>query len=424
MQFHHFLLQLRPLQSIKEHVMKSKSLFYLILLTLFVSLSPPMHAQTYSVLHEFTANYFSPWAGVTIRGSALFGTLNNAPNCGTVYQLTHSGSNWLFSTIAAPTNGCNPAGRVVFGPDGHLYGATAGISYGPWGDVFKLTPQSGPCRDVACYWTVDDLHDFGSGTDGRNPGGGDLIWDQQGNMYGTTMGGGTSGLGAVYELTPSGNGYTESVLYSFSGGFDGEDPSSGLVFDNKDNLYGTTAFGGGGAGTIYELTYVPGIGWTEHVLYSFQNGNDGRYPGGGLIFDSAGNLYGTTSDGGSGGAGTVFELSPSGDTWTFKLLYSFSGQSYCGCGPRAALTMDGTGNLYGTTYAIGINELGNVFKLSNTQNGWVYTSLHDFNVTDGMRPVSNVSIDADGTMYGTTTGGGDLNCNGGAGCGVVWMIKP
>jgi len=403
--------------------MKLKVLVCLILLAFVASLSTAVHAQTFSVIHSFTGGTGGalPWAGVTIRGNTLYGTTSGIyGSCGSAYQLTHSGSNWLISTLAGL---CDPVGRVVFGPDGHLYGTTRGVSNGPWGEVFKLTPQVGPCKDVACYWTVSDLHDFGSGTDGRNPGNGDLIWDQQGNMYGTTQWGGTSGAGTVYQLTPSGNGYTESVLYSFSS--DGWAPGAGLVFDKKGNLFGATYWGGTkNIGTVFELTYVPGVGWTEHVLYSFQNGSDGRYPGTGLVFDSAGNLYGTTSDGGSGGGGTVFELSPSGDTWTFKLLYSFSGPSYCGCGPGAALTMDGAGNLYGTTYGDGIYGAGNIFKLSNTQNGWVYTSLHDFAGTDGFAPVSNVSIDTDGTMYGTTTGGGDRNCNGGAGCGTVWMIKP
>jgi uncharacterized repeat protein (TIGR03803 family) len=275
---------------------------------------------------------------------------------------------------------------------------------------------------------VNDLHDFGSGTDGQGPGLGDLIWDQQGNIYGTTAGGGTTGEGTVYEMTPSGNGYTESVLYNFSGP-DGEGPWDGLVFDNKGNLFGTTIYGGLynncnadniNCGTVFELTYVVGVGWTEHVLYDFQDASDGAYPVGGLIFDSAGNLYGTTTTGGSGGGGTVFELSPSGNTWTFKLLYSFSGQ-----GPWAALTLDGAGNLYGTAYAAGIYNNGSVFKLSNTQNGLVYTSLHDFTGgTDGGNPSGNVSIDTDGTFYGTTLAGGDLNRCEGYGCGVVWMIKP
>ena len=405
--------------------MKLQTYFYSIVLTLLTSLIPAVHAQTFSVIHAFTAGTegAGPAAGVTIRGNTLYGTTAGFGDigCGTVYRLTHAGSNWLLSTLSALNldNGCDPYARVVFGPDGHLYGTTSGYLQGHGGTVFKLTPQPGPCKDAACYWTLTDLHDFGLGTDGMWPSWGDLIWDQQGNMYGTTRSGGTSNMGTAYELTPSGNGYTESVLYNFSGP-DGANPPAGLVFDNKGNLFGTTLYEGG-VGTVFELTYVVGVGWTEHVLYNFQNASDGRYPLGGLIFDSFGNLYGTTTAGGSGGSGTVFELSPSGNTWTFKLLYSFSGN----VGPYAALSMDGAGNLYGTTWSCGIYNFGNVFMLSNTQNGWVYTSLHDFTGgTDGGGPWSNVAIDTDGTLYGTAGSGGDMNCNGGGGCGVVWMIKP
>ncbi len=285
-----------------------------------------------------------------------------------------------------------------------------------YGSVFKLTSPVAICKTAACYWTVKDLHDFSSGTDGSAPDG-DLIWDQQGNIYGTTIEGGTTGFGIVYELTPSGNGYTESVLYSFSGP-DGAYPIAGLVFDNNGNLFGTTESGGSiGRGNVFELSYVVGIGWTQHVLYSFQNAGDGEEPLGGLIFDSAGNLYGTTLDGGSGGGGTVFELSPFGNTWTFKLLYSFSGGFRCG--PGETLTTDGAGNLYGTTGCGGLYNEGSVFRLSNTEEGWVYTSLHDFTGgTDGALVDSNVSINTDGSLYGTASEGGDY------GYGTVWMIKP
>ena len=398
--------------------MKSKILFYLILLTFFASLIPAVHAQTFSVIHTFTGGAGGGWpsAGVTIRGNALYGTtFGDYGNCGTVYQLTHSGSKWLFSTLAALPHNCSPAARVVFGPDGHLYGTSGGGTFGQ-GTVFKLTPPVGICSTVACYWTITDLHDFAY-TDGADPKGGDLIWDQQGNIYGTTDGGGTYGGGTVYELTPSGNGYTESVLCNFPCP-DGAFPWAGLVLDNKGNLFGTTGQGGYGVGTIFELSYVVGVGWTEQVLYSFQDASDGRYPVAGLIFDSSGNLYGTTNLGGSGGAGTVFELSPSGDAWTFKLLYSFSGPENWACGPSATLTMDGTGNLYGTT-ACGNYTSGSVFKLSNTENGWVYTSLHDFTGgTDGRSPSSNVTFDTEGNLYGTTGQGGTY------GRGVVWMITP
>jgi uncharacterized repeat protein (TIGR03803 family) len=404
--------------------MKQKTLVYLSLITLFASLSSVAHAQTFSVIYNFTegADGNWPYAGVTIRENALYGTTSGFSNqsCGTVYQLTQSGSNWLFSSLAALPKDCNPWARVVFGPDGHLYGTSwAG---GSWraGTVFKLTPPVGICKTVACYWAVGDLYDFGPGPNAEVPGFGDLIWDQQGNIFGTTEAGGISGYGTVYELTPSENGYTESVLYSFALPTGGG-PRSGLVFDNNGNLFGTTSGGGSNnAGTVFELTYVPGAGWTEHVLYNFQDDAiDVDFPMGGLILDATGNLYGTTASGSCRG-GTVFELSPSGDTWTYKLLYAFPD----GGDPEATLSMDGAGNLYGTTACGGIYKGGTVFKLSTTENGWVHTSLHDFAGTDGSYPVSNVSIGTDGTLYGTTLEGGDLNRCGGSGCGVVWMIKP
>ncbi len=148
---------------------------------------------------------------------------------------------------------------------------------------------------------------------------------------------------------------------------------------------------------------------------------DGYGPSAGLVADSFGNLYGATTYGGNDPyGGTIFELSPSGDTWTFNVLYSFSG----GGGPSASLTMDTAGNLYGTTVGDGAYRGGNVFKLTNTANGWVYTSLHDFmGGLDGSNPQSQVAIDTDGTLYGTTYYGGGGNC-GYLGCGVVWMIKP
>ncbi len=133
--------------------------------------------------------------------------------------------------------------------------------------------------------------------------------------------------------------------------------------------------------------------------------------------DSFGNLYGATSDSGVSGGGTVFELSALGDTWTYKLLYSFSGSS--GCGPFATLTMDAAGNLYGTTRCDGVNHFGSVFKLTNTGNGWIYHSLYDFTGrVDGGNPTGKVTIDTDGNLYGTATNGGSLDY------GVVWMIKP
>ncbi len=153
--------------------------------------------------------------------------------------------------------------------------------------------------------------------------------------------------------------------------------------------------------------------WVPTTLYSFANGNGPNSAG--LVVDGNGNLYGATRYGGSGGGGTVFELSPY--NWMFNPLYSFTGDP--ACGPFASLTMDSAGNLYGTTYCHGANHYGSIFKLTNTANGWVYASLHDFTGgSDGAYPNSTVTIDADGTLYGTASQGGSNNY------GVVWMIKP
>jgi uncharacterized repeat protein (TIGR03803 family) len=196
-----------------------------------------------------------------------------------------------------------------------------------------------------------------------------------------------------------------------------------MAFDNAGNLYGTTYFGGTtNNGTVFQLT-PSGSGWTEKVIYNFQDGTDGRYPYSGLIFDGSGNLYGTTTDGGTGGGGTIFELSPSGGGWTYAVLYSLPGPAGDSCGPAWALTMDGPDILYDTTQCDGKNSLGNVFKLTNTNGVWTYTSLHDFagGSNDGQYPASSVTVDSSGNLYGTAFSGGTGTACGG-GCGVVWEI--
>ena len=393
--------------------MKLKTLFSLILLTLLASLVSAMHAQTFSVIYSFTnhADGKYPSTGVTVRGNVLYGTMSQP--CGTVYQLTHSGSAWQYSTLAALPNNCGPNARPVFGPDGHIYGTSGGGGAYGGGTVFKLTPPVGICRTVACYWTITDLHDFNFNTEGYDPGNGDLIWDQQGNIYGTTEYEGCCGGGTVWELTPSGNGYTETILYSFSSfdGLDGAIPVGGVVLDNKGNLFGTTLQGGANnLGTVFELTNVPGVGWTEQVLYNFQGTGDGENPEVGLTFDSAGNLYGTSS-GDCCTGGTVFELSPSGNSWVFTTLYSIPDGGH----PYGGVVFGPDGALYGTFLGTGSSG-GSVFKLTKTQNGWQYTSVHEFGVYE--YPLCTVAIDTQGNLYGTMNEGGTYDY------GAVWMIQP
>jgi len=261
------------------------------------------------------------------------------------------------------------------------------------------------------------LYNFGGVQgDGEQPSG-VLIFDAAGNLYGTTRIGGANEWGTVFELTPNGNGtWTEEVLYSFgSQPHDGIEPSGALVFDSAGNLYGTTQSGGtGGFGTVFELTPNGNGSWTESILYSFGSAPDGNGPTGGLIFDAAGNLYGTTQYGGPYAYGTVFELTPnSNGTWAEQILHNFRGFKTDGRYPRAGLVFDAAGNLYGTTFNGGSTyQYGAVFEMTpKTGGGWNEGLLHSFinNNIDGNYPESKLVLDAAGHLYGTTSLGGPYN---------------
>ena len=274
-----------------------------------------------------------------------------------------------------------------------------------------------------------------NGTDGYWPYAG-LVSDAAGNLYGTTYRGGAFGGGAVFELTPSTGGtWTETVLYSF-GSYNGDGffPEAGLIFDAAGNLYGTTYVGGAygmpeGYGTVFQLTPTLSGGWTETVLYSFGSYGDGRFPQAGLIFDAAGNLYGTTPVGGATGGGTVFKLTPgAGGTWMETVLWSLSGH------PQGGVTFDAAGNLYGTATSGGLKGqgcdysnyrlCGTVFELTPGTNGkWTKKDLHMFKAfdrKDGANPLAGVIFDAAGNLYGTTVGGG----TGCTTCGTVFELTP
>ena len=395
-------------------------------------------AQQFKVIYNLNTFYGSgstPWAGVTIdRASNLYVTTKGgggSGDFGTVFMLSPSPSSagWSYSPVYAfggGNDGANPYDRVVFGPDGNLYGATAsggGAAYcsgfGGCGTVFKLNRQGGS-------WQETVLYRFQGGNDGLAPYSGDLVFDQAGNLYGTTSGGGYfggycsgQGCGIVYKLTASGEDCRESILYSFGAGDDCAWPTSGVVFDNAGDLYGLAG------PAAYELS-PSGSGWTERTIHQFTQDQGGSF--GGLIFDGAGNLYGATYYGGLDSIGTVFELKPLGGDWTYSLLHSFSTMSARGAhplfgGPMSSLTIDAHGNLYGTTYQDGRWGWGSVFKLTPSGSGWTYTSLHDFckdvrPCIDGANPAGGVTLDANGNLYGTAEYGGT---NSG---GVVWEITP
>ena len=405
------------------------------LLVLFALVaSQSAQAQTFTVIHRFLGeDGASPFAGLTMDGSGrLYGTTvgGGASGHGTVFRLRRSGSSWVLAPLysfAGGNDGADPQSRVVFGPDGSLYGTTVqGGSSGCGGEgcgtVFGLRPPSTACKAALCPWTETILHAFSGVSDGGQPLG-DLIFDDAGNPYGTTPIGGGYGAGNVYQLTPSGGGWTENNLYGFLRFGTLQLPFAGVTRDKAGNLYGTAV--GGDYGGVFALT-PSGSSWVYNQVYVLQGGVEGGVPRAGLIVDEAGNLYSATASYGAGGGGTVFELMPSNDGWGFSVLYSFVGVCCNEVGPWATLVMDAAGNLYGTTFGDGAYGLGSVFELSPGPSGWTYTSLHDFTGgNDGANPVSNVIFDASGNLYGTaSTGAQKYNCPNGNGCGVVWEITP
>ena len=379
-------------------------------------------AQSLQVLYTFTGELdgAQPYSGVTRdRFGNLFGTThsgNQGTNWGNLYELQSRNGHWVFRALSL-FDGALESG-VVFGPNGTLYGTSPNnISHYPHGYVYNVRPPINAfCHSVICSWDQTILYGFSGGNDGWAPRFGSIIFDQAGNMYNTTSLGGANGVGVVFEMSPSGSGWSEQPIYTFSGP-DGAKPYSGVIFDGTGNLYGTTTQGGQhNQGAVYELT-PSGGGWTQQVLYSFQGTSDGATPTGTLVQDTAGNLYGTTITGGSGGGGTVFELSPSGGSWNFNLLYSFTGGA--NCGPWGALSFDAQGNLVGATVCDGANNDGNVFRLTNSGGTWTYSSVYDFTGgNDGRFPYCSVVFDSAGDMYGTAYGGGTYNK------GTIWEITP
>jgi uncharacterized repeat protein (TIGR03803 family) len=270
--------------------------------------------------------------------------------------------------------------------------------------------------------TEQVLHAFDY-VDGAQPFAGSLVFDSAGNLYGTTAFGHnpscSEGCGTVFELIAGSNGnWTYKVLHGFKGGSDGFEPNGTLILDAAGNLYGVTSYGGkescpSGCGTVYKL--APGVDgkWTKTVLHFFSD-QDGAFPLGGLTLDSAGNLYGTTGQGGKyqscpqNGCGVVFKLTPGGQgQWTETVLHVFNGSD--GSQPNGTLTFDASGNLYGVTSQGGNYQAcssigcGVVFKLARAKGRWTETVLHAFSGNDGVAPVGSLVFDVAGNLYGATS---------------------
>lgn len=386
---------------------------------------------------------------------------------GTAQRVQAQVESLLHSFAGSPSDGAIPNYTTLLrDPTGNLYGTTGAggsstnCATNGCGTVFELSPD--PSSSTGYKEAV--LHNFAGGPgDGANPEAG-LVADSAGNLYGTTFNGGsstncgTNGCGTVFKLSPdssSATGYKETVLYNFTGATasDGQQPLAGLVMDSSGNLYGTTVQGGStanlcgttGCGTVFQLSpdSSSATGYKETVLHLFKGYNsttpaasDGVNPRGDLVLDSSGNLYGTTSSGGSSDSGTVFELTYDSSTssYTEKVLYSFMGGTGDGGNPRADLTLDSSGNLYGTTFYGGPSTncgtfgCGTVFELAYDSSSSSYTEkvLQNFagGTGDGAQPYAGLVIDSAGNLYGATSGGGSSTNCGTSGCGTVFELSP
>lgn len=377
-----------------------------VVLILGVVATQSARAQTFTVLHSFSGppDGAGPEGGLVPDSAGnLYGTTANGGvhSLGTVFKLDTTGRETALHSFTGQEDGAHPLYvTLIQDSTGYLYGTTYEAGHG-YGVIFKLNSKGKE--------TV--LRTF-SGWDGANPYAG-VIRDAKGNVYATTIAGGSENLGAVFKLTGFRKG---KVLHSFRETSYGYDPVGPLVQDAKGNLYGTTIAAGGIAGGVVFKLNKRG---KETLLHDFTGEPDGDLPYAGLILDRAGTLYGTTEQGGTTNLGTVFEIDTAGKE---VVLYSFTGEPD-GNGPGpGSLLMDAKGTLYGTTVLGGTANMGTVFTLDTAGNEKV---LYNFTGKgDGGLPSAGLIVDANGNLYGTASQGGDLSCNPPYGCGVVFKLTP
>ncbi|MFZ0285423.1 MAG: choice-of-anchor tandem repeat GloVer-containing protein [Terriglobales bacterium] len=351
--------------------------------------------------------------GTTVNGGAY--------GFGTVFELKRLSrgkfQEMVLYSFSGFADGKNPYGGVTFDANGNLYGTTVaggngGLCAGDGcGVIFELTDDEGK-------WTDDVLYNFSGGNDGSGPGGG-VVFDGAGNLYGTTPDGGEFGQGVVYELSLQNGNWQQTVIHAFTGGNDGAVGSLGLLLLTGGNFYGVSELGGAhGAGTVFELSPMAGGKWGFTTLYGFRGEPGAGFPYGGLITDGENNLYGTTYYGGKDGSGTVFKLD--GSTGKQSVLHSFA-EGTDGGYPTSTLIFDAAGNLYGTTSMGGFPECdcGTVFELAPANGGWRETVLHRFKEKpDGGYPYYGLNPDPSGNLFSTTASGGNNEA------GIVFGFTP
>ncbi len=399
-------------------------------LAMFLALAPlasrAAGAQTFTVLYTLNGTTQGNSTGnglVADRAGNLYGTAANGGiypcpddyGCGTVFKLTRHGSSWTFSLLYSFTgadDGWNPEGPLTIGSDGSVYGTTiwgggtgCGFGFG-CGTVFKLSPPPNICSTSSCEWTKTILYRFTGQADGDYPLG-YLTLDQAGNLYGTASAAAVTSPydGSVFELTPSNGGWIFNILYSFPGGTSGA-PGGGVVFDSQGNLWGIQAYGGeqdcgdpqlpDPCGSIFKLS-PSSSGWTETNVFGFSAATGGG-PSGSLLREPSGNFYGTLDTNGPAGGGGIFQFVPS--SGEFTMIYSVTGNPEDAPGPFGGVVMDQAGNLYAAAEGAGYTS-GFVFELTPENNGWYFTNLHNFtDGSDGATPVGPLVVDTAGNVYG------------------------
>jgi uncharacterized repeat protein (TIGR03803 family) len=363
---------------------------------------------------------FSYFLNVGVAVGVVAVILANAAWAASTEKVIHS--------FTGGNDGIDPAVTLAQDADGNLYGTTikggTGACDNGCGTVFELSPLAGG------KWKEKILYSFTGGSDGKNPYGG-VTLDSKGDLYGTTVAGGSGGsctgdgCGVVFLLSKSGKGWVETVMYNFTGGKDGFGPGGALVFDRVGNLYGTTPDGGNrncGCGVVYQISPVRGGGWKQTVLHTFTGGADGSVGSLGPLFvDKAGSVFGVAELGGDATCrcGVVFKLALVSGKWKFRTLDAFKGMPNAGF-PYGGVIADSKGNLYGTTYYAGANGVGSVFKLTKSAGKFTESVLYSFTGgTDGGSPTTTLMFDAKNNLYGTTSAGGDGNDDG-----VVFKLTP